>query len=48
MGTVYVETTIPIANVNIRLELAKYNFTLGYKTPDICIPEELNKIITEE
>ena len=37
-----------LANANIRLELARFNFTLGYKTPDICTPEELNKITTEE
>lgn len=30
-----------LANANIRTELTKYNYGLGYKTPDICTPEEL-------
>lgn len=32
-----------LANANIRSQLADYNIEIGYKTPDICTPEELQK-----
>ena len=30
-----------LANANTRVDLIEYNYKLGYKTPDICTPEEL-------
>lgn len=37
-----------LANANIRANLVKFNYKLGYNTPDICTPEELIKIPMEE
>ena len=30
-----------LANANVRVRLLEYNLKAGYKTPDICTPEEL-------
>lgn len=30
-----------LANANMRYDITRLNYELGYKTPDICTPEEL-------
>jgi len=37
-----------LANAIVRTNLSKFNNKLDFKTPDICTPEELIKIPTEE
>jgi len=36
-----------LANANMRYNITRLNYELGYKTPDICTPEELTNLEEE-